>query len=593
MKKTSGSFLKISVYRRRFTGTVCSVIFIALFCLLFALCFFTTIWADNRWQEVQSGFMTLEKQKRDRAEQLENYVNGIYAKASLMEDTKTLFESITSQDYTNRREENSARSSMQIAWLPGDMRKLFVNSQLKVNAVTIRSPEGLKVIWLDNNSGNMRVSYGIKGEWQVLDRPESDTVLESFEVRNPESIMKNLGTMTFYGSSKDLYKGSSQAYDWALMKGNMTVYEHVKGEREREWILTASGKEAFQGWFLWNGRLPVFYYEFVNSSGDSEYISAVDIVSLWRANGEGAATLAVTVLVLAAGAVIITFFNLQGEARFLSHIMDMLKTMEHGSFIEVGTMALKRGGHYNEYTMIADALSEVSVKLDEYIRKEYLLKLKQQETAMRALRHQINPHFLYNTLESIRARALILKDRETAEAIEGLGRLYRTLIRCPEVIPLKKEAGLLEMYLKLMALRFKDTFVYRVDIEEEAGEVETIAFWLQPLAENFFNHGMDRESEFNLLMLEAVKKEGGILVTMSDNGLGIPKDRLLEIRKNMVEGGDDPGADIGLRNVYMRLNYFYGEAFTMNIENQEAGGLKIDIFLPTLPGKEQAAWLQF
>ena len=86
-------------------------------------------------------------------------------------------------------------------------------------------------------------------------------------------------------------------------------------------------------------------------------------------------------------------------------------------------MALKRGSHYNEYTMIADALSEVSVKLDEYIRKEYLLKLKQEETAMRALRHQINPHFLYNTLESIRARALIFEGQETAEAIEGLGRL--------------------------------------------------------------------------------------------------------------------------------------------------------------------------
>lgn len=293
-----------------------------------------------------------------------------------------------------------------------------------------------------------------------------------------------------------------------------------------------------------------------------------------------------TVLVLAAGAVMVAFFNLQGEARFLSHIMDMLKTMEHGSFVEVGTMVMKRGGHYNEYTLIADALSEVSVKLDGYIRKEYLLKLKQQETAMRALRHQINPHFLYNTLESIRARALVLKDRETVEAIEGLGRLYRTLIRCPEVISLRKEVEVLEMYLKLMSLRFADTFVYRVDIEEEAKDVDTIAFWLQPLAENFFNHGMDQESEFNLLMLEAVKKEDGILVTMSDNGRGILEDRLLEIRKNMVEGGDDPGADIGLRNVYMRLSYFYGEAFSMNIENQAAGGLKIDIFLPALPGKE-------
>lgn len=586
MKKTSGSFLKISVYRRRFTGTVCSIIFISLFCLIFALCFFTTIWADNRWQEVQSSFMTLEQQKRDRSEQLENYVNGIYAKPSLMEDTKTLFESTSEQDYTRLREENSARSNTQIAWLPGDMRKLFVNSQLKVNAVTVRSPEGLKIIWLDNLSGNMRVTYGLRGEWQLIDRTDRDTVLESFEVRSPDSVMKSLGTLTFYGSSKDIYKGSSQAYDWALIKGKMISYENVKGEREREWILTASEKKAFQGWFLWKGRLPVFYFEFVNSSGDSEYISAVDIISLWRANGAGAATLAVTVLVLAAGAVMVAFFNLQGEARFLSHIMDMLKTMEHGSFIEVGTMVMKRGGHYNEYTLIADALSEVSVKLDGYIRKEYLLKLKQQETAMRALRHQINPHFLYNTLESIRARALVLKDRETAEAIEGLGRLYRTLIRCPEVIPLQKEVEVLEMYLKLISLRFADTFVYRVDIEEEAKDVDTIAFWLQPLAENFFNHGMDQESEFNLLMLEAVKKEDGILVTMSDNGRGIMKDRLLEIRKNMVEGGDDPGADIGLRNVYMRLSYFYGEAFSMNIENQAAGGLKIDIFLPALPGKE-------
>lgn len=586
MKKTSGSFLKISVYRRRFTGTVCSIIFISLFCLFFALCFFTTIWADNRWQEVQSSFMTLEQQKRDRSEQLENYVNGIYAKPSLMEDTKTLFESTSEQDYTKLREENSARSNTQIAWLPGDMRKLFVNSQLKVNAVTVRSPEGLKIIWLDNLSGNMRVTYGLRGEWQLIDRTDRDTVLESFEVRSPDSVMKSLGTLTFYGSSKDIYKGSSQAYDWALIKGKMISYENVKGEREREWILTASEKDAFQGWFLWKGRLPVFYFEFVNSSGDSEYISAVDIVSLWRANGAGAATLAVTVLVLAAGAVMVAFFNLQGEARFLSHIMDMLKTMEHGSFVEVGTMVMKRGGHYNEYTLIADALSEVSVKLDGYIRKEYLLKLKQQETAMRALRHQINPHFLYNTLESIRARALVLKDRETAEAIEGLGRLYRTLIRCPEVIPLQKEVEVLEMYLKLMSLRFSDTFVYRVDIEEEAKDADTIAFWLQPLAENFFNHGMDQESEFNLLMLEAVKKADGILVTMSDNGRGILEDRLLEIRKNMEEGGDDPGADIGLRNVYMRLSYFYGEAFSMNIENQAAGGLKIDIFLPALSGKE-------
>lgn len=587
MKKTSGSFLKISVYRRRFTGTVCSIIFMSFFCLVLALCFFTTIWADNRWQEVQDSFMTLEQQKRNRSEQLESYVNSIYAKASLIEDAKALFESADEQEYTGQRWENSAGSSAQIAWLPGNMRRLFTNRQLNVKAVSVVSSEGgVKVIWLDRLSGDMRVTYGLRGEWQIREIPECDTVIESFEVRSPESVMKNLGTMTFYGASGDIYDGDSRDYTWALMKGDKISYENIREEREREWILEAADESSYQGWFLWKGRFPVFYFAFINADGDSEYITTVDIISLWRANETGIRALAAAIFVLAAGAVIVSFVNLQGEARFLSHIMNMLDTMEHGAFMEVGAMAMKKSSHPNEYVMIAEALSGVSVKLDEYIRKEYLLKLKQQETAMRALRHQINPHFLYNTLESIRARALVLKDRETAEAIEGLGRLYRTLIRYPEVIPLWKEAELLEMYLKLMSLRFSDTFVYRVDIEEEVKETETIAFWLQPLAENFFNHGMDRESEFNLLMLEAVKKEGGVLVTMSDNGLGIPEERLSDIRKNMIHGGDDPGADIGLRNVYMRLNYFYGDAFTMNIENQTVGGLKIDIFLPALLGKE-------
>ena len=152
--------------------------------------------------------------------------------------------------------------------------------------------------------------------------------------------MKSLGTLTFYGSSKDIYKGSSQAYDWALIKGKMISYENVKGEREREWILTASEKKAFQGWFLWKGRLPVFYFEFVNLSGDSEYIRQWTSLSLRRAkNGAGAVTLAVTVLCWQPGLSWLPF-NLQGRGPVSPHIMDMLKTMEHGSFVEVGTMVM-------------------------------------------------------------------------------------------------------------------------------------------------------------------------------------------------------------------------------------------------------------
>lgn len=142
--------------------------------------------------------------------------------------------------------------------------------------------------------------------------------------------------------------------------------------------------------------------------------------------------------------------------------------------------------HKNEYGRIAIALKDVSQKLEGYIRTEYVMKLKQQEAAMRALKHQINPHFLYNTLESIRSKALVCGDEETAEAITQLGSLYRKIVHCPDVITMKEEKELLELYLRLMSLRFAGNFVYQLELEKDLEGVRTPGFWLQPLAENFF-----------------------------------------------------------------------------------------------------------
>lgn len=585
--KNTGSFLKINVYKRRFMGTVCSIFIIAAICLGFAVCFFTTIWAGGHQQKVNDRFMELESQNRVKMDRLESYVNGLYASPSLMEDAKALFGSRDGEEYTARRCENSMSTKAQIAWLPGDLRKLFTDRQLKVRGVVLRSEKGIKAIWLDQVSGDMRVSYGLREERQVKDIPGfGDTVIGTYDLRNPESLVKNLGELVFYGSSGDIYAGEASDYPWGVIRGSQIAYCSSGQDRDRQWLLKAQEYGDIQGCFLWKGRLPVFYSNVQAGSRDADYVSAMDLFSLWRANVPALAALAGLVMVLAAGAVLTAFVNMRKEASFLSIIMDMLKAMEQGDFTGVDHIGISKGGRFSEYVMISDALINVSSKLDGYIKKEYLWKLKQQETAMRALRHQINPHFLYNTLESIRARALVLEDRETAEAIEGLGRLYRTMIRYPEVISLHQEAELLELYLKIMSLRFPGSFVWQMDVDEEIKNETTVAFWLQPLAENFFHHGIDRESEFNLLILTAVKKKKGILVTMSDNGRGILESRLSEIRNNMVYGGDDLGSDIGLRNVYMRLSYFYGKEFSMKIENQAPGGVKITIFLPGPPGKE-------
>lgn len=171
-----------------------------------------------------------------------------------------------------------------------------------------------------------------------------------------------------------------------------------------------------------------------------------------------------------------------------------------------------------------------------------------------------------------------------ADAIAMLGTLYRARMHKTDSITLKEEFALFEMYLKIMTLRFGDNFVYQTEIEEGIGEIPTVNFWLQPLAENFFAHGFDQESEYNLLIVSGCAQKGGAEILIIDNGCGADPSKLLDIRRNMLEGNDEVEADIGLRNVYMRLNYFYGNGFKMDVGNNPEGGFRVSIFIP---GKEE------
>lgn len=582
MKEAVRAFLEIKVYQKKFLGGICSTLFVGAVCFGGAAVFFTGIWAGNHYQEMQECFMRIERKAVSVREQLNDYVNTLYGSRSKMQDVKALFEADSEQAYLKRRKENSSMSAEQIAYLPGDMRKLFLNSRIGLCGVTLVSESGIKAIWLDRESGYIRTTYGLETESEALAIPGfGDRCLLTASIRDADSINRILGQITFWVNKRDLYHDASMAGGWAVLQRGIIIYEEYGMGLEESWIQTAEGRPETQGWFLAAGKEPVFYMRFDSGQSDVTYVSVASSNTLIESNWKGFRALSATIALLAAGAIAISFVGLCNESLFLSHIMQMLGAMEQGSFAEAESMEFQVG-RQNEYGVIAAALRKVSRKLEGYINKEYILKLKQQEAAMRALRNQINPHFLYNTLESIRAKALVLGDEETAEAIGQLGGLYRSLVRSPEVISLKEEFSHMELYLKIMALRFRDNFVYQLELDEEAGKLETLSFWLQPLAENFFSHGIDRNSDLNLLIVEGCRKKGGVEIIMTDNGLGIMEERLTQIRTNMYGESDDSGLDIGLRNVYTRLKYYYGEGFSMKIKNNAEGGVRITIFIPFL-----------
>jgi sensor histidine kinase YesM len=233
----------------------------------------------------------------------------------------------------------------------------------------------------------------------------------------------------------------------------------------------------------------------------------------------------------------------------------------------------------NEYGMIARELDDMIHQLDRHIRTNYLLKLKQQETEMKALQNQINPHFLYNTLEVIRSSALVNSADYTSDAIATLGALYRDIVKNENIIPLGSELNLLQKYLKVMEFKYPDRFYYQFNVETALIALPTVKFWLQPLAENFFIHGFNPESEFNLLIVNGWEEEERFVLEIVDNGNTISEERLVEIRNKLSRGDDAPADNIGLRNVYTRLHFFYGAGFSMKIDNNEEAGVKISVIL--------------
>jgi sensor histidine kinase YesM len=106
-----------------------------------------------------------------------------------------------------------------------------------------------------------------------------------------------------------------------------------------------------------------------------------------------------------------------------------------------------------------------------------------------------------------------------------------------------------------------------------------VKFWLQPLAENFFVHGFNPESEFNLLIVNGWEEEDRFVLEIVDNGNRISEDRLIQIRSKLSRLDDAPTDNIGLRNVYTRLHFFYGAGFFMKIDNNEEAGVKITVIL--------------
>ena len=208
----------------------------------------------------------------------------------------------------------------------------------------------------------------------------------------------------------------------------------------------------------------------------------------------------------------------------------------------------------------------------------------QQQMEFKMLASQINPHFLYNTLETIRMQAIACNNRDVADSISLLGKSMHYVLENTgtDSTTLQKELTHVITYLKIQRLRFGDRVNYSIYVPPylQTEQFRILPLILQPIVENAIVHGLEGVTQHGLIELNVILEEPNLYITIHDNGDGISPEDLLQLQKSIHEKSTDTSSSIGLRNINHRLTLLYGASYGITIESTLKEGTTLTLTLP-------------
>lgn len=289
------------------------------------------------------------------------------------------------------------------------------------------------------------------------------------------------------------------------------------------------------------------------------------------------------VIVIIVMIVIIVFSNKFYES--VKVIVNGMNEVKKGNFnvrIELNTE--------DELSFIGDEFNQMSSKINSLVKditnqSEYIIELsnKRREAEIKAIVAQINPHFLYNTLDCINWMAIKNENYEVSNMVGNLAQILRYSIGdINKEVSIYEEVEWLKKYVYLQQLRFNNSFALDLNVNENVLGCRIHKLMLQPLVENCIIHGFKGYDNGRELKVSINKFENSyILITVKDNGNGIEQKKLEEIINN-IESGENEDENIGIRNIYDRIKIYYGEVTKFEIKSIEGEGTTIKLSIPLI-----------
>ena len=272
---------------------------------------------------------------------------------------------------------------------------------------------------------------------------------------------------------------------------------------------------------------------------------------------------------------------IKGIRRFAAG--DLKSPVEVKSQDEIGYLAM-------EFNHMADSINNLISNIYDAELKKRKAETNALQFEYSALESKINPHFIYNTLESVNSLAKIKGDDDISQIICLLGSLLRDNISSTvEIIPLLKEIDNISKYLQIQKLAYGEKFNIHITIKEEAQQAMVPKFILQPLVENALYHGILVSTRHGNLSLVAERRVKNLNITLRDDGAGMSKEKLLELLDYSIESKNETGTHtkVGVRAVDKRLKILYGEEYGLEIESEENAGTTVNLIMPFFNAEDE------
>ncbi|MEI2399947.1 sensor histidine kinase [Paenibacillus phytohabitans] len=242
--------------------------------------------------------------------------------------------------------------------------------------------------------------------------------------------------------------------------------------------------------------------------------------------------------------------------------------------------------YWDEIGQLSRGYNNMVANIKALVDDAYLLKLKEQEAELKALQSQINPHFLYNMLDTIFWEAEAAGQDKISEMVINLSRLFRlSLNQGKSFTSVAKEKELIELYLSLQKMRFKDSLDFVIDIPDELHPYVILKLSLQPFIENALIHGIERKRGGGCVSISGQRTGDQLMFVIEDNGGGMSSETLQKILTLPDESDIYTARDTGgyaVQNVQARLKHFYKGDFTLHYTSVPGEGTRVEIIIPAI-----------